>query len=1060
MDSLSFNIKVPLIEKAASNVKEIISHIKLNDGIYFDKSKFDINEIIKNLENNNVYKKIEAMKHILIAHILKKNVSSLFFDVLKNISIDNLTLKKLIYNYLILYAEGNNDLTMLSVNSFKKDLNNNDYQIRSSALKAMSCIKSIDMINILMESLKKLSKDKSPYVRKTCADVIPSIYNIDKDQFIFLRKILIDLINDREVSVVSSAIMSFNCICIYDYSEENEEDICNEETNEHYYKEDENYPTNENHQKNKNYTDKIDNESSHESNKNLHEQIPNNNYNNLCTNKIESIHIDSQKKNENKNTYSNIKRRDFNNNLNIFNSLSFLHPCYYKLCQYLLYMHPFHQTYLIDLLLRYCRTFYKDPLKNDKLKLKKNNLFNENSFCTENDIKKKKKKYQDSDSEIRSNDPSYLNNNDTYEEFKKYDIDIEIFIDKLLILLTSSSYSVIIMSISSLYHLTKLTYKDNIIQAIINSLLRSSMEKNDEIYEIFLRSVKPIIVALKKEFSFYLSFFYINCIDSGIKKSLKIDILTALKSSDNKMVILDEFLHALYLPNNSENIIKKLFSHITAIALTNADCLSKVMKYIMIMLNSNIKLYSDESILALRQLLQQSDDNQIGKIVFFLSKILLKIQSNQVKISVIWTLANYQRFLDYLLLFDISRLLVKSFENSSDVIKIQIIHFVFKIWLYQYARFFLSMDIDSFMLDEKISKKKCEIKNNNFIQSNYPDNRDLEKKVNPPYLCDKEQITFDEKNEAYNDYESNINENNESNKSESNSDLNDMNKNQKTFSDNLSKSKFKEDFMNFEILCKKAFLLGIKDENFDIQDTSKFYINIMLIIKEQYLQKKLKPNIFERDFFNEKIDKYSLSLCYLKFTFLYSGKLIVSNSLNINLKNHPLKNGIFLQPDCEERLDNFNKNEAQIVYQLNTVSNILNKKISSYVDLPEFAENDLPKTEHFNNNEKKKYITSFSSKDIKFNNNFDNPISLQTFSNIDDFYKEENLNVEKQKESTKLTSKTLLINKGTKIQGEDEESDEENENCHEKFENYNLNIKSDKTTVKEIEDIEQFFFND
>lgn len=221
MDSLKFNIKVPLLEKAASNMKDIISHIKLNDGIYFDKNKYDENDIIMNLECTNIYKKIETMKHILIAHILKIDVSNLFFDVLKNISINNLTLKKLIYNYLILYAEGNEELTILTINSFKNDLNNNNYQIRASALKAMASIKSIDMINILMNSLKKLSKDKSPYVRKSCADVIPSIYNIDKDQFMFLRKILLDLINDQDVVVLSSAIMSFNSLCIYNNTHRN-----------------------------------------------------------------------------------------------------------------------------------------------------------------------------------------------------------------------------------------------------------------------------------------------------------------------------------------------------------------------------------------------------------------------------------------------------------------------------------------------------------------------------------------------------------------------------------------------------------------------------------------------------------------------------------------------------------------------------------------------------------------------------------------------------------------------------------------------------------------------
>jgi vesicle coat complex subunit len=49
-----------------------------------------------------------------------KDVSSLFMDVLKNISTPSLQLKKLIYLYVMSYAKVHPDLAILGVNTFRK----------------------------------------------------------------------------------------------------------------------------------------------------------------------------------------------------------------------------------------------------------------------------------------------------------------------------------------------------------------------------------------------------------------------------------------------------------------------------------------------------------------------------------------------------------------------------------------------------------------------------------------------------------------------------------------------------------------------------------------------------------------------------------------------------------------------------------------------------------------------------------------------------------------------------------------------------------------------------
>lgn len=59
-----------------------------------------------------------------------KDVSSLFMDVLKNITTPSLQLKKLIYLYVMSYAKVHPDLAILGVNTFRKVIVNT-YRMQS-----------------------------------------------------------------------------------------------------------------------------------------------------------------------------------------------------------------------------------------------------------------------------------------------------------------------------------------------------------------------------------------------------------------------------------------------------------------------------------------------------------------------------------------------------------------------------------------------------------------------------------------------------------------------------------------------------------------------------------------------------------------------------------------------------------------------------------------------------------------------------------------------------------------------------------------------------------------
>ena len=114
-------------------------------------------------------KKKEAVKKVIAAMTVGKDVSMLFTDVVNCIQTPNIELKKLVYLYLINYAKSQPDLAILAVNTFVKDTQDPNPLIRALAVRTMGCIRVDKIVEYLCEPLRKCLKDEDPYVRKTAA---------------------------------------------------------------------------------------------------------------------------------------------------------------------------------------------------------------------------------------------------------------------------------------------------------------------------------------------------------------------------------------------------------------------------------------------------------------------------------------------------------------------------------------------------------------------------------------------------------------------------------------------------------------------------------------------------------------------------------------------------------------------------------------------------------------------------------------------------------------------------------------------------------------------------
>src|SRR3954469_11271489 len=138
-----------------------------------------------------------------------RDVSEFFPDVVKNVASQNLEIRKLVYIYVLRYAEQEPDLALLSINTFQKDLTDQNQLIRAMALRVMSSIRVPVISPIVMLGIKKCITDSSPYVRKTAAHAIVKCYFLDPSQKDELIEVIQKLLGDTSTITIGSVIEAF-----------------------------------------------------------------------------------------------------------------------------------------------------------------------------------------------------------------------------------------------------------------------------------------------------------------------------------------------------------------------------------------------------------------------------------------------------------------------------------------------------------------------------------------------------------------------------------------------------------------------------------------------------------------------------------------------------------------------------------------------------------------------------------------------------------------------------------------------------------------------------------
>ncbi|KAL8965337.1 MAG: hypothetical protein Q9197_006561 [Variospora fuerteventurae] len=170
-------------------------------------------QVKKLLDSRNDREILDGLRKVISMMYRSKPCLPYFSSVVKNVASPNIEIKKLVYIYLLHYAESEPDLALLSINTIQKSLSDQNPQVRAMALRVMSGIRVPVISQIVSLAIKKGCGDMSPHVRKAAALAIPKCYRLDPNTLPQLVDYLTLLLGDKQYYVIGSAVTAFLEVC-------------------------------------------------------------------------------------------------------------------------------------------------------------------------------------------------------------------------------------------------------------------------------------------------------------------------------------------------------------------------------------------------------------------------------------------------------------------------------------------------------------------------------------------------------------------------------------------------------------------------------------------------------------------------------------------------------------------------------------------------------------------------------------------------------------------------------------------------------------------------------
>ena len=174
----------------------------------------ELKEVREDLQAKSSSRKIRGIQQVITFMNMGKNVSSLFFDVMKCLEIQNAEMKKLVYLYITQYSQEHPQEAMMSVNSFVKDAKDkNNSLVRAMAIRTMGCLRVQDLNEYLILPVITALSDDDVYVKKIAVMTVPKIFELSPDTVLkngVIDTMLSILKNDQNAYVIANTILALH----------------------------------------------------------------------------------------------------------------------------------------------------------------------------------------------------------------------------------------------------------------------------------------------------------------------------------------------------------------------------------------------------------------------------------------------------------------------------------------------------------------------------------------------------------------------------------------------------------------------------------------------------------------------------------------------------------------------------------------------------------------------------------------------------------------------------------------------------------------------------------
>lgn len=101
----------------------------------------------------DITKRRDVIKKVIAYMTLGIDVSSLFAEMVKASSIDDLVSKKMIYHYLNANSKDNKELVIMTINRFLMDCKSNNAKIRGLAIRSLCQLKFDDSAQYCQQAI-------------------------------------------------------------------------------------------------------------------------------------------------------------------------------------------------------------------------------------------------------------------------------------------------------------------------------------------------------------------------------------------------------------------------------------------------------------------------------------------------------------------------------------------------------------------------------------------------------------------------------------------------------------------------------------------------------------------------------------------------------------------------------------------------------------------------------------------------------------------------------------------------------------------------------------------